>query len=128
MAIYLVRAWPKLNILGDLKKRLELGEISKLKPFGNSLDYSLKNAKLKEDGYAYWVEEDYCSPPLKMEIESVLNQYFDDIQIVEEMESMEKGWNKVKESPFLWEKVWQEFDINPSLDIENFHLHLSSIK
>jgi hypothetical protein len=27
-----------------------------------------------EDGYALWVEEDYCSPPLAMEIEHVLDR------------------------------------------------------
>jgi hypothetical protein len=28
------------------------------------------------------VEEDYCSPPLAMERESVLDQYFNDIEVL----------------------------------------------
>jgi hypothetical protein len=29
-----------------------------------------------------WIEEDYCSPPLPMERESVLDQYFNDIEVL----------------------------------------------
>ena len=39
-----------------------------------------------------WAEEDYCSPPLAMERESVLDRYFEDI-IVEEISSEEDGEN-----------------------------------
>jgi hypothetical protein len=51
----------------------------------------------------YWVEEDYCSPPLAMERESVLDQYFNDIEVVR-VESEEQGWNMIKEKPSLWNK------------------------
>jgi hypothetical protein len=43
-----------------------------------------------------WVEEDYCSPPLAMERESVLDRYFDDITVDQE------GWNKIQDKPLLW--------------------------
>jgi hypothetical protein len=52
------------------------GKISRLKPFGDELHHGLENARIIE-GYAYWVEEDYCSPPLAMERRSVLDRYFD---------------------------------------------------
>ncbi len=80
MALYIVRARPK-NDLSDLRKELNSGEISRLRPFGKTLQYGLDNAKIDQDGYALWIEEDYCSPPLAMERESVLDSYFDDITV-----------------------------------------------
>ena len=55
-----------------------------MRPFGRSLQYSLENARIdtEDSDFALWVEEDYCSPPLAMEREAVLNQY-----IVEKVES-----------------------------------------
>jgi hypothetical protein len=50
-----------------------------MKPFGHALQYSLENARIDDNEnlhYAIWVEEDYCSPPLAMERESVLGRYF----------------------------------------------------
>jgi hypothetical protein len=73
MALYVVRAKPKKEP-SDLRKELDSGKISKLKPFVEMLQHSLENARMdKEDGYALRVEEDYCSPPLAIERESVLN-------------------------------------------------------
>ena len=75
-----------------------------MRPF--ALQYSLENAKIDDNenpDYAIWVEEDYCSPPLAMERESVLNQYFNDIEVVS-VESEEEGWNMIKEKPSLWNK------------------------
>ena len=52
-----------------------------MRPFGNALHCSLENAKFDSryndnDKYAVQVEEDYSSPPLDMERESVLAYYF----------------------------------------------------
>ena len=76
------------------------GKISKLRPFGYALQYSLENARIDNENpdYALWVEEDYCSLLLAMERESVLNQYFNDIEVVR-VESEEQGWNMIKEKP-----------------------------
>ena len=61
MALYIVRARPK-NDLSGLRKELKSGEISRLRPFGKTLQYGLDNAKFNpEDGYALWIEEDYCT-------------------------------------------------------------------
>ena len=54
-----------------------------MRPFGHALQYSLENARIDNENpdYALWVEEDYCSPPLAMERESVLDHYFNDIAV-----------------------------------------------
>jgi hypothetical protein len=45
MALYIVRARPK-NDLSSLRKELDSGEISRLRPFGKTLQYGLDNAKI----------------------------------------------------------------------------------
>jgi hypothetical protein len=101
MTLYLVRAKPK-NELTDLRKEMDSGEISKLRPFGQALQHSLENARIdNKDGYALWVEEDYCSPPLAMERESVLDRYFDNIT-VDRIESEQEGWRSISDKPQLW--------------------------
>jgi hypothetical protein len=81
MTLYIVRAKPE-NDLSELRKELESGNILKLRPFGKTLHNSLKDARIDtKTGYAFWVEEDYCSPPLAMGRESVLDRYFADITV-----------------------------------------------
>ena len=63
MAHYLVIAKPKSERLEELEQQLERRSFETMKPFGRSLTYSLKNARLRVDGIATWEEEDYCSPP-----------------------------------------------------------------
>jgi hypothetical protein len=75
-----------------------------MRPFGHALKYSLENARIDDNenpDYALWVEEDYCSPPLAMERESVLDQYFSDIAVLR-VESEEEGWYRIKDKPSLW--------------------------
>ena len=101
MTLYIVRAKPK-NDLSGLQKELELGNISKLRPFGGTLHHSLQNARFDSvTGYTMWVEEDYCSPPLAMERESVLDRYFEDIT-VERVSSQKDGWKSLDHMPMLW--------------------------
>ena len=103
MALYIVRARPK-NDLSGLRKELNSGEILRLRPFGKTLQYGLDNAKIDpKDDYALWIEEDYCSPPLAMEREGVLDQYFNDIS-VERVDSEEDAWNSINDKPRLWGK------------------------
>jgi len=101
MALYIVRARPK-NDLSCLRKELNSGEISRLRPFGKTLQYGLDNAKIDpKDGYALWIEEDYCSPPLAMERESVLDRYFEDIT-VQLIASEKEGLDRIANNPRLW--------------------------
>ena len=103
MALYLVRARPK-NDLSVLRKELDSGEISKLRPFGKTLQYGLDNGKMDpNDGYALWIEEDYCTPPLAMERESVLDRYFEDIT-VQLIASEKEGLDRIANNPRLWSK------------------------
>ena len=83
MVIYLVKARPKKDLLDSLHEQSNSGIISKhyiKKPFGQSLQHSLENARIDSD-FTVWIEEDYCSPPLAMEREAILDRYFDDITV-----------------------------------------------
>ena len=51
-----------------------------------------------------WIEEDYCSPPLVMERESVLDRYFTDITL-ERVDSEEEGWISLDDKPSLWRQL-----------------------
>jgi hypothetical protein len=104
MALYVVRAKPIRERLGNLRKELDSGDISKMEPFGEELSQSLKDARVdrERDGYAYWVEEDYCSPPLAMERQSVLDRYFKEIK-VQPVNSREEGDDLIKAQASLWD-------------------------
>jgi hypothetical protein len=107
MTFYLVRAKPKKELLENLHKELNSGKISRMRPFGHALQYSLENARIDTENldYALWIEEDYCSPPLAMERESVLDQYFNDIAVKRvELEEEEEAWNTINNKPRLWSK------------------------
>lgn len=106
MAVYLVKAKPKLTLMGDLKMKLKQGEIYRLQPFGNDLELSLKNAKLSEEGYVYWVEEENQSSHLETERKAVLDQYFTDIEIVEVNGLPQSSWERLKDIPPLWTESW----------------------
>jgi hypothetical protein len=81
MVLYIARAKPKKD-LADLRKELDSGRIPKLRPFGEELQHCLENAWMdSKNGYALCVEQDYCSPPLAMERESVLDRYFDNVTV-----------------------------------------------
>jgi len=69
------------NRLPELKARLVGDEIVVMRPFGQALDFSLKNARLDADGWIVWEEEDYCRPPLAMERAAVLDTYFTDLSV-----------------------------------------------
>lgn len=105
MTFYLVRAKPKKERLEILKEELNSGKISRMRPFGQALQYSLENARIEDENrdYALWIEEDYCSPPLAMEREGVLDRYFNDIS-VERVESEQDAWNSISDKPRLWAK------------------------
>src|SRR5215213_6961723 len=53
MTLYVVKAKPKGELMADLKKELNSGKISKIRPFGEELQHGLENARI-HSGYAYW--------------------------------------------------------------------------
>ena len=100
MAHYIVTAKPETEKMAELKKRLKSGEVSKMRPFGESLHYSLENARLQPDGTAIWEEEDYCRPPLAQERAAVLDDYFTALQ-VERVEEGD-GWQRIDALPEMF--------------------------
>lgn len=100
MAFYFVSAGPKHDLIEELGERLEREEFIGMKPFGRSLTYSLRNARIRRDGVAVWEEEDYCSPPLAQEREAVLDAYFGDLRVEPVAEGA--GWAKIEALPRLF--------------------------
>ena len=72
-------------------------------PFGTALDDSLCNARRTADGTAVWEEEDYCRPPLAMEREAILDDYFTDLTA--ELVDVGEGWTQISDLPSLWDEV-----------------------
>lgn len=83
MAFDLVKAKYHENLMGELRSRLDSGEIKAMNPFGRALQYGLDNARLDPDvnGFAFWEEEDYCNPPLAQERAAVLDTYFTELSV-----------------------------------------------
>ena len=100
MAYYLVKAKPIQDKLTELKSRLDSDEILGMRPFGQALDYSLKNARVDAKGWAVWEEEDYCRPPLAMERAAVLDTYFADLSV--EKVDPDTGWQRIEHLLYLW--------------------------
>jgi hypothetical protein len=104
MAHYLVRVTPRTDALPDLRARLDDAALLDMEPFGRAVTESLENARYDpEHDEAVWEEEDYCSPPLTMEREAVLDDYFEDISI--EAVSAGAGWKQIEDLPSLWERA-----------------------
>ena len=99
MAHYLVRA-RAVEDLDPLRAQLDGGEIAKMRPFGQALDFSLRNARFEGDGWATWEENDYCTPPLAMERAAVLHHYFTDLRV--EPVAKDAGWARIEHLPSLW--------------------------
>ena len=99
MAYYLVTAKLKPDRLPDLQKNLRQGTYVNMRPFGRSLTYSLENARVGDDGYAVWEEEDYCSPPLAQERAAALDEFFDDLEVT--VVERGEGWAGIEELPRL---------------------------
>jgi hypothetical protein len=100
MAHYLVSAMPRPDLIDDLEARLSVGEFESLRPFGEELSESLREARYRPDGTAVWEEEDYCRPPLAQERAAVLDMYFDSIRVEPVREG--EGWQQIADLPALF--------------------------
>ena len=105
MAHYLVSAIPRTDLIADLEARLAVGEFESLRPFGEELSESLREARRRPDGTVVWEEEDYCRPPLAQERAAVLDKYFDAIQVEPVTEG--DGWQRIAELPSLFPTLKQ---------------------
>jgi len=57
MAYRFVRARPETELMGELRQRLDDGEIATYEPFGEAMTTALENARFDpETGEAVWVE------------------------------------------------------------------------
>src|SRR5688572_10653041 len=99
MPHYLVTAKPKAERLATLLGNLRKNTYAPMRPFRQALTYSLENARLREDGYATWEEEDYCAPPLAEERAAALDEFFDELDIAPVREG--QGWEKIQGLPPL---------------------------
>ncbi len=100
MAYYLVVAKPKPDRLPDLLRNLQQKTYAPMQPFGRSLTYSLENARLRDDGFAVWEEEDYCTPPLAQERAAALDEFFDELEVT--AVEMGEGWAEIEGLPQLF--------------------------
>ena len=64
---------------------------------------SLEDARLRDDGYAVWEEEDYCSPPLAQERAAALDEFFDDLEVT--VVERGEGWAEIEELPRLFPQL-----------------------
>ncbi len=103
MAYYLVVARPKPDRLPDLLTNLQERMYLHMRPFGRSLTHSLENARLRDDGYAIWEEEDYCSPPLAQERAAALDEFFDDVEVT--LVERGDGWAGIDDLPRLFPQL-----------------------
>jgi hypothetical protein len=103
MAHYLVTAKPRSDRLRELQANLGKNAYVSLRPFGRTLTHSLESARLREDGYATWEEEDYCSPPLAQERAAVLDEFFEELEVTRVQEGT--GWKKIESLPRLFPEL-----------------------
>lgn len=103
MAYYLVTAKPRLDRIADLQQNLRQNLYLAMQPFGKAMTHSLRDARLREDGYAVWEEEDYCSPPLAQERAAALDEFFDELTV----KPVDKGsgWAEIKALPPLFPEL-----------------------
>jgi hypothetical protein len=90
MVFYLVKAKPRKVRMKNLRQELDSGNIAKLKPFGEELHHGLDSART-DDSYAYWVEEDYCSPPLAMEWQACLTSILMKLRLIRSIQKSRAG-------------------------------------
>lgn len=102
MAHYLVRATLNESLRDELAEKLIDRAFVEMRPFGKSLTDGLEGARIQQDGRIVWEEEDYCTPPLAMEREAVLDRYFTNIEVENVQEN--SGWTQIAGLPSLWDE------------------------
>ena len=103
MAYYLVTAKPRSDCLPRLLENLQRRSYVSMRPFGRSLTDSLQGARLRQDGYAVWEEEDYCTPPLAQERAAALDEFFDELRVTPV--EMGEGWSQIEDLPRLFPEL-----------------------
>lgn len=100
MSFYLVSAILKTDLSKELEQLLRQNAFVGLQPFGKALSFSLRNARIREDGFAVWEEEDYCTPPLAQERAAALDRFFERLSVAPVQAG--EGWNRIRDLPRLF--------------------------
>lgn len=79
--LYSVRARLKPGTEAALLARLTDGSVAAQRPDGREIVAAMERAALGTDGWVRWTETCYCSPPLKHERETVLDDHFEAMEI-----------------------------------------------
>jgi hypothetical protein len=87
----------------QLLSNLQQNAYTSMRPFGKALTYSLRNARLRADGYATWEEEDYCSPPLAQERAAALDEFFENLSVASVRAGA--GWQEINQLRPLFPKL-----------------------
>ncbi len=77
--IYHVQAKFREETAGEFLKKLSDGSIRDQTPDGSEMYASMDRAVVNAQGLIEWSEMCFCTPPLKHERETVLDQHFDEI-------------------------------------------------
>jgi len=94
MAFYLVSAVLKPDLSKELEQLLRKNAFVDLQPFGKVLSRSLRHARIRDDGFAVWEEEDYCTPPLAQERAAALDRFFERLSVAPVQAG--EGWNRIR--------------------------------
>src|SRR5512134_298615 len=100
MAFYLVSAVLKPDLSNELERLLRENAFVDLQPFGKALSHSLRNARIRDDGFAVWEEEDYCTPPLAQERAAARDRFFERLSVAPVR--VGEGWNRIQDLPRLF--------------------------
>ena len=103
MAYYIVRAELNDSDVTTLESQLRENAYVALQPFGRSLTKGLRGMRRLPDGRVAWEEEDYCTPPLRMEREAVLDEFFTELEVEQVAEG--EGWAQLKELPRVFDTL-----------------------
>lgn len=101
MAYYLVRANITKRNVPALGAMLDNDRFVDMQPFGQALTKGLLGMRWLPDGRVAWEEEDYCTPPLRMEREAVLDGFFTKLEVEKVAEG--EGWAQLKDLPRVFD-------------------------
>ena len=80
---YHVKATMLEEKMGEFYQKLSDGTITSQKPDGREIVSSIRNAKLTKLMIVEWCETYFCETPLAHERETVYDQYFHDMEVIE---------------------------------------------
>ena len=80
---YHVKATMLEEKMGEFYQKLSDGTITSQKPDGREIVSSIRNAKLTKPMIVEWCETCFCETPLAHERETVYDQYFHDMEVIE---------------------------------------------